>query len=59
MEGVDVVGKLPREIAMHFDYSAAVLGYATQRDEAAQFLAYITRPQARAAWKQTGVEDPA
>jgi molybdate transport system substrate-binding protein len=58
VEGVDVVGKLPREIAMHFDYSAAVLGYATQRDEAAQFLAYITRPQARAAWKQTGVEDP-
>ena len=46
------------EIAKHFDYSAAVLGHAAQPDEAAQFLAYITRPEARAAWKETGVENP-
>jgi len=57
--GVEVVGVLPKEIAMHFDYSAGVLNHATQAEEAAQFLAYITRPEARAAWKETGVENPA
>jgi len=56
--GVEVIGTLPKEIAKHFDYSAAVLGHAAQPDEAAQFLAYITRPEARAAWKETGVENP-
>ena len=56
--GVEVVGALPREIAMHFDYSAAVLAIATQPDEAAQFLAYITGPEARAAWKATGLDMP-
>lgn len=57
--GVEVVGVLPREVANHFDYSAAVLGHAAQAEEAAAFLAYITRPEARAAWKETGVENPA
>lgn len=57
--GVEVVGTLPKEIATHFDYSAAVLGIATQAEEAAAFLTYITRPEARAAWKETGVENPA
>jgi molybdate transport system substrate-binding protein len=56
--GVEVVDVLPKEVAQHFDYSAAVLGHAMQADEAAAFLAYITRPEARAAWKQTGVENP-
>lgn len=56
--GVEVVGTLPKEIAMHFDYSAGVLAHATQPDEAAQFLSFITRPEARAAWKETGVENP-
>lgn len=57
--GVEVVGVLPKEIAMHFDYSAGVLNNAAQAEEAAQFLTYITRPEARAAWKETGVENPA
>ena len=56
--GVDVVGVMPKEVEMHFDYTAAVLGYAAQPDEAAAFLAYITRSQARPAWKETGVENP-
>ena len=56
--GVEVVGTLPGTIAKHFDYSAAVLGHAMQADEAAAFLAYITRPEARAVWKSTGVENP-
>jgi molybdate transport system substrate-binding protein len=56
--GVDVVGVFPKEIEMHFDYTGAVLDYAGQPDEAAAFLAYITRPEARAAWKETGVENP-
>ena len=56
--GVDVVGVLPKEIEMHFDYTGAVLDYAAQPDEAAAFLAYITRPQARPVWKETGVENP-
>lgn len=57
--GVEVVGVLPKEIANHFDYSAAVLGHAAQAEEAVAFLTYITRPEARAAWKETGVENPA
>jgi len=56
--GVEVVGRLPKEIAMHFDYLAGILAHAAEPDEAAQFLAYITSAQARAAWKATGVEDP-
>jgi hypothetical protein len=43
---------------MHFDYAGAVLDYAAQPDEAAAFLAYITRPEARPVWKGTGVENP-
>jgi ABC-type molybdate transport system substrate-binding protein len=49
---------MPKEVEMHFDYTAAVLAYAAQPEEAAAFLAYITRSQARAAWKETGVENP-
>ena len=41
---------------MHFDYTGAVLAYAAQPDEAAAFLAYITRPEAQAVWKATGLE---
>jgi molybdate transport system substrate-binding protein len=57
--GVDVVGLLPKEIAMHFDYSGAVLAHAAQPDEAAQFLAFITAPGAQTEWKKVGVEAPA
>ncbi len=56
--GVEVVGVMPKEIEMHFDYTAAVTGYAAQPEEAAAFLAYIIRAQARPAWKETGVENP-
>jgi molybdate transport system substrate-binding protein len=56
--GVEVVGVMPQEVEMHFDYTGAVVGYAAQPDEAAAFLAYITRPQARMAWKETGVDNP-
>ena len=56
--GVEVAGIMPKEVEMHFDYAGAVLGYAAQSDEAAAFLAYITRPMARSIWKVTGVENP-
>ena len=54
--GVEVVGLMPREIEMHFDYTAAITAYAAQPDEAAAFLAYITRPEAQGVWKSTGLE---
>jgi len=54
--GVEVVGVMPKEVEMHFDYTGAVTGYATQPDEAAAFLTYITRPEAQAVWKGTGLE---
>jgi ABC-type molybdate transport system substrate-binding protein len=41
---------------MHFDYTGAVVSYAAQPGEAAAFLAYITRPEADAVWKSTGLE---
>lgn len=56
--GVEVAGVMPREVEMHFDYTGAVTGYAAQPDEAAAFLTYITRAQARGAWKETGVDSP-
>ena len=54
--GVEVVGPMPKEVEMHFDYTGAVTAYAAQPDEAAAFLAYITRPEAQAVWKSTGLE---
>jgi molybdate transport system substrate-binding protein len=54
--GVEVVGVMPKEVEMHFDYTAAVTAYAAQPEEAAAFMAYITRPQALAVWKGTGLE---
>lgn len=54
--GVEVVGVMPREVEMHFDYTAAVTAYAAQPEEAAAFMAYITRPEAQAVWKGTGLE---
>jgi molybdate transport system substrate-binding protein len=54
--GVEIVGLLPKEVEMHFDYTVAVLNYAAQPDEAAAFLAYITRPEAQLVWKGTGLE---
>ena len=54
--GVEVVGPMPKDVEMHFDYTGAVTGYALQADEAAAFLAYITRPEAQTVWKSTGLE---
>jgi molybdate transport system substrate-binding protein len=54
--GVEVVGVMPKEVEMHFDYTAAVTGYAAQPEEAAAFLAYIIRPDAQPVWKGTGLE---
>ena len=54
--GVEVAGLMPKEVEMHFDYTGAVLSYAAQPGEAAAFLAYITRPEAHAVWKSTGLE---
>jgi molybdate transport system substrate-binding protein len=56
--GVEVAGLMPKEVEMHFDYTGAVTFYAAQPDEAQAFLTYITRPQARGAWKETGVDNP-
>jgi molybdate transport system substrate-binding protein len=54
--GVEVAGLMPKDVEMHFDYTGAVLAYSTQADEATAFLAYITRPEAHAVWKATGLE---
>ena len=54
--GVEVAGLMPKEVEMHFDYTGAVVSYAAQPEEAAAFLAYITRPEASAVWKTTGLE---
>jgi molybdate transport system substrate-binding protein len=54
--GVEVVGLMPKEIEMHFDYTAAITAYAAQPDEAAAFLAYISRPEAQSVWRSTGLE---
>jgi molybdate transport system substrate-binding protein len=57
-KGIDIVGPVPDDIGLRIDLSGAVPANAAHPDEAAAFLAYITRPEAAAILKPTGVAVP-
>jgi molybdate transport system substrate-binding protein len=58
VKGIDIVGQVPNDIGMRLDLSGAVLANAAHPDEAAAFLAFITRPEAAAILKLTGIAAP-
>jgi ABC-type molybdate transport system substrate-binding protein len=49
------VGPFPDSLGLHLDVSGAVLNIAAAPKEAEAFLAYITAPKAREAWKSGGI----
>ena len=54
--GVEVAGPFPKGLAMDIHYEGAVLAKTQAPDEAAAFLLYLSRPQAAAAWKTSGID---
>jgi molybdate transport system substrate-binding protein len=58
IKGIDIVGAVPDSTGLTLDISGAVLANATHPDEAAAFLAFITRPEAAAVLRPTGVAVP-
>jgi molybdate transport system substrate-binding protein len=55
-DGVELVGVLPPYLDAHMEFAAAILSHVTEPTGAAQFLRYITRPEATSVWKVYGVE---
>jgi len=53
---IELVGKLPRELAAWIDMSAAVSARSTQLEPSLAFIRYITRPEAAAVWKAKGLD---
>jgi molybdate transport system substrate-binding protein len=53
---IELVGPLPRELAAWIDMSTAVSSRSTNPEVAADFIRYITRPDATAIWKAKGLE---
>jgi ABC-type molybdate transport system substrate-binding protein len=58
VKGIDIVGQVPNDIGLRLDLSGAVLANSAHPDEAAAFLAFITRPEAAAILKPTGIVAP-
>jgi molybdate transport system substrate-binding protein len=57
-KGIDIVGPVPDGIGLTITMSGAVPANAAHPDEAAAFLAFITRPEAAAVFKPTGIAVP-
>jgi molybdate transport system substrate-binding protein len=57
-KGIDIVAPVPDGIGLTLDISGAVLANAAHPDEAAAFLAYMTRPEAAAILGPTGLAPP-
>jgi molybdate transport system substrate-binding protein len=55
-DGVELVGLLPTYLDAHMEFAAAILSHGTEPAGAAQFLRYITRPEATSVWKVYGVD---
>jgi molybdate transport system substrate-binding protein len=55
VKGIDIVGPVPDGIGLRLDLSGAVLASAAHPDEAAGFLAFITRPEAASVLRPTGI----
>ena len=51
---IDVVAPLPVELGCHIDAVLAVSSRSTHPKEAADFIKFLTRPEAKAAWAAKG-----
>jgi molybdate transport system substrate-binding protein len=58
VEGVAIVGPLPPEIQDETGYMAAVATNSDAKNIAAEFIAYLTRPEAQAIWRESGFSSP-
>ncbi|HWU56527.1 MAG TPA: substrate-binding domain-containing protein [Rhizomicrobium sp.] len=54
--GVELVGPLPPELGAHIDTETAVSTRSSNIAEAAEFVRYITRPDAAPEWKKFGLD---
>lgn len=52
----ELVGPFPAELNMFIDFQAASLARSKAPADAAHFLAFITRPEAMAAWHDCGID---
>jgi molybdate transport system substrate-binding protein len=55
---VKTVAEVPASLGLKIDFSGGVLAKAKNPELAAQFLAYLTSPEAQAVWKAGGVAVP-
>ena len=55
---VKTVAEVPASLGLKIDFSGGVLAKARNPELAAQFLAYLTSPEAQAVWKAGGVAVP-
>ena len=55
---IELVGLFPESLRMHLDMSAAVLADSKEPAAAQEFLHYIARAEAAAAWNDCGVVAP-
>src|ERR1700712_4962858 len=53
---IDVVAPLPVELGGHIDAVLAVSSRSTHPKEAADFIKFLTRPEAKAAWAAKGMK---
>ena len=58
ISGIDIVGPVPDATGLTIDISGAVLANSAHPKEAADFLTYVTRPQAAAFLGPTGIAPP-
>jgi molybdate transport system substrate-binding protein len=53
---IDLVAPLPVELGGHMDAILAVSSRSTQQKDAAAFVKFLARPEARTAWKAKGLK---
>jgi molybdate transport system substrate-binding protein len=56
VEGIDIVGPLPKEIEIVTPFSAGIAANATQSEGGKAFIAFLATPAAVAALRRTGIE---
>lgn len=53
---ISLVGPLPPELDAHIDNAVAVTSRASDPEDAAAFIRFITRPEAAGVWKNKGLD---
>jgi ABC-type molybdate transport system substrate-binding protein len=56
VEGIDIIGPLPKEVQAYYSFSAAVMKASQKREEAKAFLDFMRTEPVRAAMKQNLLE---